>query len=607
MSTSRIDRKCCAFAVTVTALVSLAACGGGGGGGGGNAPPPAPPLPAGTIAFSAGNYSTAQSTGLMTVTVERANGTRDGSVEYRTSDNSAVAGTDYTARSGTLTWASGDGSAKTISLPISTTPALTVNKSFNITLSSPSNGIALGTPEAATVVISAAPATGPRAVSVRGNRLVDAAGNVLQLRGVSFSGFEFVAIAGFSPADPSGGQAGQPGGPKWSAVKSWKANTVRLTLNEASWLGLTCVDTDGVTRNADPGGNYRTAIQTQVDQAVAAGLYVIISLHWGAPGNQCPMVQTQMANADHSLAFWTSVANTFKSNSSVMFALYNEPFFFGLSSPTDEWKALMNGATISYFPATSGTHNYKNINGNWTSVGMQAMLDAIRATGATNVVFIGGTEFGNNMSKWLENIPSDPLNQIAAEWHPYPPMQRAQSLSVASGGSGYIVGEVIVLAKPNTVYDPARVEVTSVGASGAVTGATLIHEGRYLQTALPSGPVAQGSTSRVGTGATFNLGGWGNLSSTWSMPANWPVVQALSARVPVVLSELGEHNAPGTSGAPFLQTLLPFAGANNFSVIGCCWNLFAEQDNVLIKNVDGTPTDGYGKVFYDWMTGVAWQ
>jgi hypothetical protein len=91
------------------------------------------------------------------------------------------------------------------------------------------------------------------------------------------------------------------------------------------------------------------------------------------------------------------------------------------------------------------------------------------------------------------------------------------------------------------------------------------------------------------------------------MPVNWPVVQALSVHVPVILSETGEHNAPGTVGSPFLQQLLPFAGANNWSVIGCCWDVFAHEDNVLIKDVDGTPSDGYGRVFYDWMTGAAWQ
>ena len=592
--------------LTLAAVTIVAGCGGGGGGDVAPPPPP-PPLPAGTVAFSAPTYAVAQNIGLLTIAVNRAGGSRDVTVAFDTANGSAIAGTDYTARSGTLTWASGDTAGKTISLPISTATPNSGDKVFTIALSSPTNTLALGTPVTATVNIIAGAASGPPAVSVQGNRLIDAAGNVLQLRGVSFSGFEFVAIGGWSPGDPSGGQAGQPQGPRWTAVKAWHANVVRLTLNETSWLGLTCVDTDGITRNGDPGGNYRSAVATQVRQANAAGLYVILELHWSAPGNSCPMVQTQMANMDHSVAFWTSVADTFRLNSSVIFSLYNEPFFFALSSPSDQWSALMRGGTFSYYPATSGTHNYQNVMVAWSSAGMQTMLDAVRGTGATNVVLISGVEFGNNLSGWLANMPHDILNQTAAVWHPYPPIQRPTSATISAGGSGYAIGDTITLAKPNTVYAPAVLRVSAVGVSGAITAVTIATDGRYLQTALPSAPVAAGSTSGGGSGATFTLGAWGNLSSTWSMPVNWPAVQALSASVPVILSETGEHNAPGTVGSPFLQQLLPFAGANNWSVIGCCWDVFNDPDNVLIKDVDGTPSDGYGRVFYDWMTGTAWQ
>jgi len=578
---------------------------GGCGGGGGNTP--APPLPAGTVALSATSYAVAQGTGLLTVTVNRTDGSRDGTVAYTTADGTALAGADYTARSGTLIWANGDSAPKTLSLTIADATPNASDKAFTVSLSNPTNGLTLGAPGSATINILAGSTVATPAVRVVGNRLVDATGNVLQLRGVSFSGFEFVAIGGWSPNDPSGGQAGQPNGPRWSAVKAWHANTVRFTLNETSWLGLTCVDTDGVTRLGDPGGNYRAAITTQVQEANAAGLYVIIELHWAAPGTACPMVQTQMANMDHSIDFWTSVATAFKDNSAVIFSLYNEPFFFGLSSPANEWSALMSGGTLSYFPATSGASNYRNINGTWRSAGMQTMLDAVRVTGARNVVLVGGVEFSNNMSGWQANMPHDALNQIAAAWHPYPPVQRATAAGIATGGSGYAVGDSVTLTQPNTVYAPAVLRVTAVGAGGTVTAASVSTEGRYLQTALPAAPVSQGSTSGSGSGASFALGGWSNLSSTWSMPANWPVVQALSAHVPIVFAETGEHNAPGTIGAPFLQQLLPFAGANNWSVIGCCWDVFADQDNVLIKDVAGTPSDGYGQVFHDWMTGVAWQ
>jgi len=60
-----------------------------------------------------------ESTGLATVIVNRVNGT-DGavSVDYSTTDGTALAGQDYTAASGTLSWANGDSSAKSFSVVI---------------------------------------------------------------------------------------------------------------------------------------------------------------------------------------------------------------------------------------------------------------------------------------------------------------------------------------------------------------------------------------------------------------------------------------------------------------------------------------------------------
>lgn len=588
----------------LTLLVAISGCGGGGGGDDDDPPPPKV-LAAGSVAFSAESYSLNQNAGLLTVAVNRKNGSRDATVDYNTADDTAIAGVDYTARSGTLTWASGDSAPKTISLPISTATQNITDKTFTITLSNPTNELELGTPITATIDIVASPTINSPKVSVDGNRLIDRAGNLLQLRGVSYSGFESVAIQGSSPADPSGGQAGQPNGPNWSALKSWHANTIRFNLNEASWLGLTCIDTDGVERDADPGDNYRAAIETQVEEATAAGLYVILELQWAAPGNTCPMMQTQMANADHSVNFWTSVATTFMDNPGVMFALYNEPYFYGLSSPSNQWSALMNGGTFSYYPASSGTNNQQRVDTTWTSAGMQQLLDAVRATGATNVVLVGGVGFSNDMSGWLDNMPNDSLGQMAAAWHASPPIQVPQSVTIAEGGSGYTVGDVLTLDKSNAVYQSTVITVTGVGVDGAVTEIQVNINGLYLQTALPSEALACNCGS--GSGATFALGGWATYSSNWSTPENWPVIQELSVSVPVILAETGEHNAEGTVGAPFLQELLPFANANNLSVIGCCWNIFAQHNNVLIKDVDGTPTDGYGQVFHDWMIGAKWQ
>ena len=367
------------------------------------------------------------------------------------------------------------------------------------------------------------PASQPLSIRVRGNRFIDAAGKVVHVRGVNVSGFEFVAIQGWSAADPSGAQSGQAGGPKWSAIKAWKANTVRLPLNEASWLGYTCTDTDGRRHNPDPGGNYRAAVRKQVAQATAAGLYTIIDLHWTAPGRTCPMLQTQMANRDNSLAFWTSVANAFKHDPAVLFELFNEPFMnFGFSG--DEWTYMMKGegGSFSSFPATSNKGNWQEVKRPWAIASYQAMLNAVRATGATNVVLVGTMQYAQDLSGWLEHRPSDPLRQMAAVWHPY------STFGTEWGTSDY--------AQPN--YAPDVFE---------------------------------------------------------------DVLKIQAAGFPVVATETGDRNLPGTVGAPLVANITSWAQRHGVGVLGWGWNVWGEPDHVLIQDVNGTPTDGYGEVFREWM------
>lgn len=78
----------------------------------------------------------------------------------------------------------------------------------------------------------------------------------------------------------------------------------------------------------------------------------------------------------------------------------------------------------------------------------------------------------------------------------------AKRVLIDAAGSGYVVNDTITLAGgTSTVATVLR--VTSVNA-GAVTGVSIQTAGTY--TVLPSAhPVAQGSTSGVGTGATFTV------------------------------------------------------------------------------------------------------
>jgi endoglucanase len=311
--------------------------------------------------------------------------------------------------------------------------------------------------------VAAGPARQPLIVRVQGNHLVDGSGNALQLRGVNMAGFGLYAIQGWAwtngTYDNWGGQQ-----PTWSAFPKWGINVVRLPLNEASWLGLTTHDpvansnggaehksvSAGNTRPADPGKNYRQQYLEAVNAATAQGLFVIIDLHENGPNisMQCaqmaaasgksdtfncpattdvkvPMtpfvpnyVQSPLPDADYSPMFWTSVANTFKSYPNVIFDLFNEPFINPWFSPTEgQWTAWLNGTTVPFYN-TGGTP--WTIHENWKSAGMQTLVNTVRSTGATNVLLVGGLGYAGDMSGWLENMPSDPMHQLAAAWHAYP-------------------------------------------------------------------------------------------------------------------------------------------------------------------------------------------
>lgn len=83
------------------------------------------------------------------------------SVNYATSNSSAIAGTHYTAASGTLNWADGESGVKNISVPITNTASAQMARQFRITLSSASSGTGIGTYNAISVLIEDPTATLP--------------------------------------------------------------------------------------------------------------------------------------------------------------------------------------------------------------------------------------------------------------------------------------------------------------------------------------------------------------------------------------------------------------------------------------------------------------
>jgi endoglucanase len=155
-------------------------------------------------------------------------------------------------------------------------------------------------------------AASPLAVHVQGNHLVDANGKIVRLRGVNRAGSEYACVQNFGFFD------GPVDAASIAAIKSWHVNTVRVPLNEDCWLGIN-------VNNQYTGQPYRNAIIAYVQALNNADLYVILDLHWNAPGTQVANQQQPMADLDHGPAFWTSVATTFKDFPAVIFDLKVTP------------------------------------------------------------------------------------------------------------------------------------------------------------------------------------------------------------------------------------------------------------------------------------------
>ncbi|MFG2353079.1 cellulose binding domain-containing protein [Streptomyces sp. NPDC048521] len=241
------------------------------------------------------------------------------------------------------------------------------------------------------------------ALHVSGSKLVDADGRTRRLLGVNRSGGEFMCVQGYGIWD------GPVDDAAIKAIADWKANAVRIPLNEECWLGLS---------NIAPeygGAHYVDAVKDLVARVEAHGMTPILEMHWSHgqyTGNSagCSDVhagcQKPMPDMQYAPSFWASVASTFKDDQAAVFDLFNEPYpDRATSSTADAWTCWRDGGTcpgISYEVA-----------------GMQDLVDSIRGAGAENVIMAGGLAYSNDLSQWLTYRPTDPAGNLAAAYHVY--------------------------------------------------------------------------------------------------------------------------------------------------------------------------------------------
>ena len=149
-------------------------------------------------------------------------------------------------------------------------------------------------------------------------------------------------------------------------IASWNANVIRLALNQGFWLEGSVV--------YDP--TYRQRVDDVVQWSKAAGMDVILDLHWSDRGDLSRVPAQERMADENSRTFWQSVAETYRDDGRVFFELYNEPHDVA-------WPVWLSGGD-------SGD--------GFTAVGMQELYDTVRDAGADNLVLIGGLDYAYDLS-----------------------------------------------------------------------------------------------------------------------------------------------------------------------------------------------------------------
>ena len=121
---------------------------------------------AGRISLAAATYSVLETAGTATITVNRISGYLGAaSVSYATSDGTGLAGTNYLATSGTLTWTAGDPNPKTFTIGILNDNLAAGNKTVNITLSNVTGAILNDSVSAVLTIVDVPPNQPPVAAN----------------------------------------------------------------------------------------------------------------------------------------------------------------------------------------------------------------------------------------------------------------------------------------------------------------------------------------------------------------------------------------------------------------------------------------------------------
>jgi uncharacterized protein (TIGR03437 family) len=223
---------------------------------------------------------------------------------------------------------------------------------------------------------------------VKANQLVDSAGAVFVLRGVSMPGLEAI-----SPTATDLANVRAMSGFTFRVMRQrWNMNAVRLPVSAAVWKR--------------DGQGYLDRVAAVVALANAESLVVVLAAQENGSLPSSTMVD-----------FWKAWAGAFAKTPGVIFALFNEPSTRDipgsnpLNSPLNnpvthraaDWQLWRNGGALA---------------GGAASVGMQDLVNAIRGTGAQQIIAAAGFQDTAGFQGFAAEAYLADAN-VMYEWHPY--------------------------------------------------------------------------------------------------------------------------------------------------------------------------------------------
>ncbi|KYQ92326.1 galactose-binding domain-containing protein [Tieghemostelium lacteum] len=237
-----------------------------------------------------------------------------------------------------------------------------------------------------------------KGLHIKDNHIYNSNGEMIMLRGVNRPGTEYSCVQYAKIFD------GPFDEEHIHVIRDWKVNAVRVPLNEDCWLGRHAAESPFF------GEAYREAIQKYIEIFTDNNMAVIIDLHWSSNGTLATQ-QIAMPSKEGAQEFWKQIASIYKSNSRVLFDLYNEPYpFKTLEWGQDEqaWKCWKDATGCSDDPEIP-----------YDASGMQQLIDAVRSTGSDNIILLPGIQYASSVNMFLKYVPNDPAGQLGVSLHSY--------------------------------------------------------------------------------------------------------------------------------------------------------------------------------------------